>query len=423
VEAYQSAWLKLHYPAEFMAAVLTNGKGFYSPLVYVLECHRLGISLLPPSVNDPGPQFSVVVSPKGEHAVNAPLQLHAQHTPLQRRLNETPHTTACIRIPVLNIKGLTQRTKDTILTERHRHEFTSLHDFFTRVQPLNEEMERLIQAGAFDIFGKPRTTQYWEFRALARAGASVQCSAFSVQSSGPVAQSAHRQPSEQPRTADFPVRSNSRTADDSRLVQSEQDAGNCCGLESPRSEAQQPPVHRTSSIQHPVSAATPHSAFRTPHSNAARQLWLLPPENLELERRLPSVPLDQPERLQCLRWEEELLGYPVSGHPLELYPDIAWETYCPVNRLGEHIGEQIVTCGLVIEQRLFHQVTGEPMKFITIADWTGIVETELFARTYKSYGLATVRYPVLEITATVEPFENGRGFTLRVLRAAKPRTM
>jgi error-prone DNA polymerase len=50
VEAYQSAWLKLHYPAEFMAAVLTNGKGFYSPLVYVLECHRLGISLLPPSV-------------------------------------------------------------------------------------------------------------------------------------------------------------------------------------------------------------------------------------------------------------------------------------------------------------------------------------------------------------------------------------
>jgi len=61
------------------------------------------------------------------------------------------------------------------------------------------------------------------------------------------------------------------------------------------------------------------------------------------------------------------------------------------------------------------------MKFITIADRTGIVETELFARTYKSYGLNTVRYRVLEITATVEPFENGGGFTLRVLRAGKPR--
>ena len=57
VEAYQSAWLKRYYPAEFMAAVLTNGKGFYHPLVYVLECHRLGLTLLPPSVNEPGPAF------------------------------------------------------------------------------------------------------------------------------------------------------------------------------------------------------------------------------------------------------------------------------------------------------------------------------------------------------------------------------
>ena len=57
VEAYQSAWLKRYFPAEFMSAVLTNGKGFYHPLVYVLECHRLGLKLLPPSVNEPGPAF------------------------------------------------------------------------------------------------------------------------------------------------------------------------------------------------------------------------------------------------------------------------------------------------------------------------------------------------------------------------------
>jgi DNA polymerase III alpha subunit len=148
------------------------------------------------------------------------------------------------------------------------------------------------------------------------------------------------------------------------------------------------------------------------------QPWLLLPAELD---RLPSVPLVEPTRLQRLQAEEEFLGYPVSGHPLELFPDIAWDTYCPVNRLGEHLGEQIVTCGLVIEQRLFHQVTGEPMKFLTIADWTGIIETELFARTYQSYGLNTIRYRVLEITATVEPYENNRGHTLRVLRADKPR--
>jgi hypothetical protein len=44
------------------------------------------------------------------------------------------------------------------------------------------------------------------------------------------------------------------------------------------------------------------------------------------------------------------------------------------------------------------------MKFLTLADWTGMVEIDLFARTYGTYGLATVRYPVLVIEARVGPF-------------------
>jgi hypothetical protein len=41
----------------FIAAVLTNGRGFYDALVYVLECHRLGLKLMPPDVNEPRPAF------------------------------------------------------------------------------------------------------------------------------------------------------------------------------------------------------------------------------------------------------------------------------------------------------------------------------------------------------------------------------
>jgi hypothetical protein len=37
------------------------------------------------------------------------------------------------------------------------------------------------------------------------------------------------------------------------------------------------------------------------------------------------------------------------------------------------------TSGVARLQRLHHQITGEPMKFLTLADWTGMVETELFA--------------------------------------------
>jgi DNA polymerase III alpha subunit len=123
-----------------------------------------------------------------------------------------------------------------------------------------------------------------------------------------------------------------------------------------------------------------------------------------------------------LQAETELFGFTVSGHPLELFDYVAWGSYCPVSRLREHVGKTVTTCGLIVEQRTHHQVAGDPMKFLSLAVWTGIIETELFASTYKTYGLATVRYPILEVEATVEPFENGRGYSLRVLRAGKPRT-
>jgi len=296
VEAYQAAWLKLNYPAEFMAAVLTNGKGFYDPLVYVLECRRLGLKFLPPTVNEPGPQFMA----NGD----------------------------TIRVPLTRPKGLTERTAKRLLAERERGAFISLVDFHRRVKPQPEEIETLIRAGGFDEFGETRTRQFWEAQRLAKSEIETRNMEFNFE------------------------------------------------------------------------------AGRNPVSDFFTQN--------------PAL-LREPTRRERLEAETELFGYAVSGHPLELFDDVAWDTYCPVERLGEHVGEAVVTCGLVVEQRTHHQITGEPMKFLTLADWTGMVETELFAQTYKSYGLATVRYPVLEITATVEPFDNGRGFSLRVLRAGQPR--
>lgn len=49
-----------------------------------------------------------------------------------------------------------------------------------------------------------------------------------------------------------------------------------------------------------------------------------------------------------------------------------------------------------------------------------MIETVLFVPTYRSYGLAMVRYLVLEVTPTLEPFENGCGISRRVVRAGWP---
>ncbi|MDB6025065.1 MAG: polymerase [Verrucomicrobiales bacterium] len=77
-------------------------------------------------------------------------------------------------------------------------------------------------------------------------------------------------------------------------------------------------------------------------------------------------------------------------------------------------------CGLVVEERIHHQITGEPMKFLSVAVCTGIIETELFAKTYKSHGLATVRYPALKLKLAWNQL-SGRGFALRALAARRPR--
>ena len=82
----------------------------------------------------------------------------------------------------------------------------------------------------------------------------------------------------------------------------------------------------------------------------------------------------------------------------------------------------MTVCGLIIADRSHHQITGDQMKFITIRDHTGIIEVELFADTYRRFGIQTVRSPVVEIEAIVMSFENGRGCTLDVHRVGKPRS-
>jgi hypothetical protein len=61
------------------------------------------------------------------------------------------------------------------------------------------------------------------------------------------------------------------------------------------------------------------------------------------------------------------------------------------------------------------------VKFIYICDRSGLVECEIFADAYRSYGLATVRYPIVQVTAEVTPFDNKAGFTLSVQRIEKAR--
>jgi DNA-directed DNA polymerase III PolC len=305
LEAYEAAQLKRYWPAEFLASVLTHGKGFYSRLFYTIEARRLGILFAGPGVNGDTTKFSV-----GRCQCSANRRKTADSAEVAEK--------GRISVPLCMVKGVSEKL---LMRVEEGKPFASLSDFWRRCLPAVDEAMALLRAGAFDGFGASRTEQFWELRALA------------------------------PWTA-----------------------GQGLLLEAKKTV---PPVRRT-----------------------------------------------EPDRLQKLRDEMELLGFTVSGHPVELFPEVAWETYCPVGEVRNHAGRRVTTCGLVVAQRLHHQSDGRAMKFISISDRTDILECEIFADAYRRCGGMLARWPVVEVTGRVEALGGSRGCVLRVenLRAARTTT-
>jgi DNA polymerase-3 subunit alpha len=126
---YQTAWLKAHYPREFMAAVLNSYVGKIERVVpYIVECNRAGILVLPPDINSSGKTFTVVGTD--------------------------------IRFGLSAVRNVGEQVVVDILAARGEGgSFTSLWDFCARVDltRVNKRtVESLIKCGAFDTTGYPR---------------------------------------------------------------------------------------------------------------------------------------------------------------------------------------------------------------------------------------------------------------------------
>ena len=125
----QTAWLKAHYPKEYMAAVLTSYMGKTDKIVhYVASCKREGIAILPPDINESGRDFTA--------------------------------TADGVRFGFAGIRGVGEGVADVIIAEREAGgPFRNLHDFVERVdtaQANRRVIEALIKSGAFDSTGYTR---------------------------------------------------------------------------------------------------------------------------------------------------------------------------------------------------------------------------------------------------------------------------
>ncbi|MBB5619656.1 DNA polymerase-3 subunit alpha [Pedobacter cryoconitis] len=125
--AYQTAYLKAHYPAEYMAAVLTNNMSDIKQVAFFMEeCKQMGVRVLGPDVNESILKFSV--NPQGE-----------------------------VRFGLSGIKGVGEKAVESIIEERTNGGFyNSIYDFARRsnTRTVNKKAyESFVYSGAFDSFG------------------------------------------------------------------------------------------------------------------------------------------------------------------------------------------------------------------------------------------------------------------------------
>lgn len=138
--SFQAAYLKTHFPAEFMAAVISNRGGFYSTFAYVSEARRMGLRVLPPDVN--------------------------------RSALRCKGKSAALRVGLSSVFGLGRNTSREIVAKRKAGPYRNLWDFLTRVKPEEPEARCLIQAGAFDSLHPKdsRAALLWELALWQKTG-------------------------------------------------------------------------------------------------------------------------------------------------------------------------------------------------------------------------------------------------------------
>ncbi len=133
--SFKSAYLRAHYPAEFMAAVISNGGGYYSTLAYLSESRRMGLTILPLDIN--------------------------------LSQNEYIGHKKTLRVGFMQLKGITHKGIEALLAERDKNgKFRNFDDFLKRVAIDPNDIQILVKSGTFDSIEPktPRPALIWKLK-------------------------------------------------------------------------------------------------------------------------------------------------------------------------------------------------------------------------------------------------------------------
>src|SRR5437773_1106487 len=327
VISYQTAYPKAHYPVEFMAGLLSNEINNTDKIsVFVGECKRMGISILPPDVNKSAlkfiPETVAGIGDAGSRTGES-----------QTGVGDSGYR--AIRYGLAAIKHVGESAMTTVIRERaQRGDFTSLEDFCTRLDTriANRKMlESLVKAGAFDFLGRERA----EF--FARIDEALMASA---------------------------------TAQRDRLA----------GQVSLFDEASAP--------------------------NASRK------------RQVASW-----SEHEKLSYEKELLGFYVSGHPLDAYVDLfAARNYRSIASLAELDDRApFKIAGAIVEvEKKFTRREGKPFAVIWVEDLSDMLEVVVWNEVYLKVSDALAAGRVVEIRGVLDKRDDALRATAQEIKVFMP---
>jgi DNA polymerase-3 subunit alpha len=310
--SYQTAFLKANYPVEFMAAVLSNEISNTDKIsIFVGECKRMGMVILPPDVNHSTLKFS------------------------PEKSGETPG----IRYGLAAIKNVGEAAMEAAIEERGKHgQFKSLEDFCARLdsRKVNKKVvESLVKCGAFDWTGRERAALAAEIDATLAASASSQRDKASGQA----------------------------------------------------------------------------ALFDT---------FVAAPQPRRAIIAVPPWP-----KAEKLGFEKELLGFYVTGHPLDEYRgELESGKYVPINALGEAEDKATVQVAgaLISVEKKFTKKDSKPFAIVILEDLTGSVEVAVWSETFTKSGRLLELGKAVAITARVDKREEATRLAASDIRtlAAKP---
>jgi error-prone DNA polymerase len=388
---YQSAWLKAHHPAAFLAGVLTHDPGMYPKRLILDDARQFGIAVLPLDVNRSDPEYRVervgvldepppaVLDQPGSPAA-APLVpadlldgpgvpggvSGPRSAPSDPRLPDGRGYG--IRIGLADVKGISQGETARVVAGRP---YSSLSDFWHRASVSRPVVERLVVAGAFDaLYGLGSPVPVRRRGQVTRRDLLLQVAELDRWSRS-TASAARR----------VATRRGTRTGGGA-AARAAGGAGGVVALDDVRGRA----------ARHSQAPAAPEPV----DVQLALDLGDAP------EQTVPSG-LPEMTRAERVRAELDVLGLDVSGHVLDGYAAFLDElgTTRARDLLGCRSSQQVLVAGVKVATQTPPIRSGRRVVFVTLDDATGPVDATFFEEAQAEYAVTVFHSWLLVVQGLV----------------------